>query len=190
MGDTYREAMGRWFDYLSSDFDERAHRGAIRVDLQAIDLPDSSLDVVVTPHVLEHVPDTDKALDELRRVLVPGGWLLLQVPLLQPVTAPPVEPEFHGDNTPVFWRFGFDLSDRLRGHGFEVELLCTDELQRLVADGTKRWPGEVSPEFDADGLLQAADATQLTPVADSSTAARMGFLPAYMYATWACREPH
>lgn len=189
MGDTYREAMGRWFDYLSSDYDERAHKGAIRVDLQAIDLPDDSLDVVVTPHVLEHVPDTDKALDELRRVLAPGGWLLLQVPLLQPVTAPPVEPEFHGDNTPVFWRFGFDLSDRLRGHGFAVELLCTDELQRLVAAGTKRWSGEVSPEFDADGLLQAADATQLTPVADARTAARMGFLPAYMYATWACETP-
>jgi SAM-dependent methyltransferase len=189
MGDSYREAMGRWFDYLSSDYDERAHRGAIRVDLQAIDLADDSLDVVVTAHVLEHVPDTDKALAELRRVLVPGGWLLLQVPLLQPVTAPPVEPEFHGDNTPVFWRFGFDLSDRLRGHGFAVELLCTDELHRLAEAGAVRWPGAVSAEFDADALLQAADPKQLTPVADAATANRLGFLPAYMYATWACRAP-
>lgn len=189
MGNTYRKAMGRWFDYLSSDYDERSHKGSIRVDLQAIDLPDGSLDVVVTSHVLEHVPDTDKALDELRRVLVPGGWLLLQVPLLQPVTAPPATPEFHGDTTPVFWRFGFDLSDRLRGHGFDVELLCTEELQRLVADGTKQWPGDASQEFDVDGLLQTVDATELTSVANTSIASQLGFRPAYMYAAWACHAP-
>ena len=188
MGEEYRTAMGRWFDYTTSDFDERAHRGAIRVDLQAIDLPDRSFDVVMTAHVLEHVPETDRALDELWRILEPGGWLLLQVPLLQPVTAPPAEPEFHGDDTPVFWRFGFDLTERLRDHGFEVELLCTAELRELVASGAGRWPGGSSPEFQADAIVAAAPADDLVAVADRDAARRHGFLPAYMYATWACRK--
>src|SRR5690606_28611802 len=95
LDDRYRSAMARWFDYTASDFDERAHRGSIRLDLQDIALPDVSVDVVLTPHVLEHVPDTGRALAELRRILVPGGRFYLQIPLLQARTAPPAEPEFH-----------------------------------------------------------------------------------------------
>ena len=67
-------------------------------------MPDAHLDVVMTSHVLEHVPDTGKALDEVYRVLKPGGSLVLLVPVLQGATAPPDGPEFHGDATPVFWR--------------------------------------------------------------------------------------
>jgi SAM-dependent methyltransferase len=114
MGDGYRAAMGTWFFYRTSDYDLRAHAGNLRLDLQAIDLPDACVDVLLCAHVLEHVPDTDKALAELHRVVAPGGHLLLQVPVLQGRTAPPGEPEFHGDDTPVFWRFGFDLTARLR----------------------------------------------------------------------------
>lgn len=191
MGEDYREAMGRWFTYTTSDYDERAHRGAIKVDLQDIDLPDHAFDVVCTAHVLEHVPETDKALAELFRIVAPGGWLLLQVPLLQSVTAPPTEPEFHGDDTPVFWRFGFDLTERLRGHGFEVELLVTDELRDLAASGATRWYADCSPEFDADDIIGGAGAhlADLVGIADRSLAARSGFEPAYMFGTWACRRP-
>jgi 2-polyprenyl-3-methyl-5-hydroxy-6-metoxy-1,4-benzoquinol methylase len=62
------------------DYDLRAHAGNLRLDLQAIDLPDDCVDVMLCAHVLEHVPGTDKALAELRRVIAPGGHLLLQVP--------------------------------------------------------------------------------------------------------------
>lgn len=191
MGDDYRSAMARWFTYTTSDFDERAHRGAIKVDLQAIDLPDHSFDVVCTAHVLEHVPETDRALGELFRIVAPGGWLLLQVPLLQSVTAPPTEPEFHGDDTPVFWRFGFDLTDRLRATGFDVELLVTDELRDLARAGASRWYAGCSPEFDADDIVAGAAKAvdDLVGVADRSLAARSGFEPAYMFSTWACRRP-
>ena len=189
LGDDYRAAMGRWFDYTTSDYDERAHRGSIKLDLQAIDLPDASFDVVCTAHVLEHVPETDKALAELHRIVAPGGWLLLQVPVLQARTAPPTEPEFHGDDTPVFWRFGFDLTSRLRAQGFEVELLVTDELRDLVAAGATRWYAGCSPEFDADALIAGAIGDDLVGVASRSLAARSGFEPAYMFCTWACRKP-
>ena len=45
------------------------------VDAQAIPYADASFDGMVANHMLYHVPDRDKALDEFRRVLKPGGSL-------------------------------------------------------------------------------------------------------------------
>jgi SAM-dependent methyltransferase len=42
-----------------------------------LDLPDASADGVVSFQVLEHVWDLDWYLGECRRLLAPGGWLLL-----------------------------------------------------------------------------------------------------------------
>jgi hypothetical protein len=188
LGEPYRAAMSTWFFYRTSDYDLRAHKGNLQLDLQAIELPDACLDVMLCAHVLEHVPDTDKALAELRRVMAPGGHLLLQVPVLQGHTAPPTEPEFHGDNTPVFWRFGFDLTARLRDLGFTTELLCTAELANAVTPGQNPW-SRWSPEFDVPDILSGAIADDLVVVADSATSARLGIEPGYMYLTWDCVAP-
>jgi SAM-dependent methyltransferase len=192
LGAGYRAAMGTWFFYRTSDYDLRAHAGNLRLDLQAIDLPDGCIDVLLCAHVLEHVPDTDKAIGELRRVVAPGGHLLLQVPVLQGRTAPPTGPEFHGDDTPVFWRFGFDLTARLRAEGFATDLLCTAELADAVGSGTNPWPTWAG-EFDVPDILDAARAPgvagDLVVVADRRTAARIGVEPGYQYLTWDCRVP-
>ena len=50
------------------------------VDTVALPEPDGSLDIVLSFDVLEHIPDTDSHLREVRRVLKPGGWYLLQTP--------------------------------------------------------------------------------------------------------------
>lgn len=189
LGAAYRSAMARWFDYLASDFDLRGHRAEVRIDLQDIALDDASIDLLLTPHVLEHVPDTDRALAEIRRVLSPGGWMFLQVPVLQGTTARPIEPEFHGDRTPVEWRFGPDLTPRLRDHGFETSLLCTSGLLDIVTSGCPSWPDPVSPEFDVDSVLRALNPRDLRPVALRSETSRFGFHPSYMFLTWACRRP-
>ena len=115
-------------------------------------------------------PSALASVTVVTRLCCDSGWLVLQVPLLQATTALPVEPEFHGDDTPVFWRFGHDLTARLREHGFETELLCTDEFLNLVRAGATRWYGPASAEFDADALVTCAVAEDLAPVADPSLA--------------------
>lgn len=188
LGAAYRRAMSSWFDYRASDFDQRAHRADLRLDLQSLDLDDGSLDVLLTPHVLEHVPDTERALREIHRVLAPGGRMFLQVPVLQGRTAPPATPEFHGDATPVFWRFGPDLTGRLRDLGFRARLLCTEGFHSLVASGAATWPDQSSPEFDVDSILAAARTEDLLPIAGREVSRRLGFQPEYMFLTWEARK--
>lgn len=52
------------------------------VDGPGLPLADASVDVVVMSELIEHLVDPDRALDEVRRVLVPGGTLLLSTPNL------------------------------------------------------------------------------------------------------------
>jgi 2-polyprenyl-3-methyl-5-hydroxy-6-metoxy-1,4-benzoquinol methylase len=49
-------------------------------DIQAIDQADGSCDTVVSCETIEHVPDPFKAVQELARILKPGGRLFLTTP--------------------------------------------------------------------------------------------------------------
>ena len=56
---------------------------AVRLEsarLEDLPFPDGSFDLVVCFEAIEHVDDHDRALDELRRVLGPGGVLALSTP--------------------------------------------------------------------------------------------------------------
>ena len=186
LGQAYQDAMRRWFDYRTSDLDQRSHAGDLEIDLQDINLDSHSIDILLTAHVLEHVPETGRALREIHRILAPGGRMYLQVPVLQGKTDRPVEPEFHADNTPVEWRFGPDFTAVLRDHGFGVRLLCVEGLYRHVTAGCSHWPNPPSPEFDVEGLLEGLSAQQLEVVADDALTRTLGFVPTYMFLTWEC----
>ena len=52
------------------------------VDSAGLPFPDGCADVVIMSELIEHLVDTDAAVDEVRRVLCPGGVLLLSTPNL------------------------------------------------------------------------------------------------------------
>jgi SAM-dependent methyltransferase len=68
-----------------SDAASRHAREVLGLDVRVGDLascrfPSGSFNVVTLFHVLEHLPDPDSALAEVRRVILPDGRLLLEVP--------------------------------------------------------------------------------------------------------------
>lgn len=56
-----------------------------RGDLASIYYPDNHFDKVFCVSVVEHIPEAEKAVDELWRVLKPGGRLLLTVDVIEHV---------------------------------------------------------------------------------------------------------
>jgi SAM-dependent methyltransferase len=105
----YDATLGR---YLASDFEMLAHRSDLKMDLtneEDIRSMEGAFNIIICAHVLEHIPDYHLALHNLNRLLAPGGFLVLQVPLLESGYVEVTWDEFHQDNTRVYHRFGFDL---------------------------------------------------------------------------------
>ncbi len=70
-------------------------------DIHNLPFADNSVDAIVCIAVLEHVENPIKAIQEMYRVLKPGGYCYLYVPFLYYYHA---EPGYYGD----FWRFTED----------------------------------------------------------------------------------
>jgi SAM-dependent methyltransferase len=98
------------------------------MDATAIPFEDASFDVLISHHMLEHIPDDTKALSEFARVLRPGGVALLAVP--QNHAAEHTDEDLSAiDPMARFWRFtgfdhcrlyGRDFADRVARAGFSV----------------------------------------------------------------------
>jgi SAM-dependent methyltransferase len=107
----------------------------LRLDISDMDLPDSSFDLILCSHVLEHVPGDPAAMRGLRRVLADGGLALVLVPYRPAVTTyedPSITSPL--DRMVAFGQqdhvriYGNDLPERLREAGFEVEDRTAAEL--------------------------------------------------------------
>jgi SAM-dependent methyltransferase len=101
----------------------------IKLDVQDMPFEPETFGVVLCNHVLEHVPNDAKALSEIYRVLKPGGWAILQVPL-DPERATTFEDPSITDKAErerIFGQYdhlrvyGLDYPTRLQQAGFEVE---------------------------------------------------------------------
>lgn len=115
-------------DYLTADLEPGV--ADVVMDITDIDRPDGTFDVVYAGHVLEHVPDDRRAMRELRRVLSPEGWAVLQVPMWGEetredlsVTDPAERTRLYGqpDHVRMYGRDG-EVRRRLEEAGFEVEV--------------------------------------------------------------------
>ncbi|MEM7763046.1 MAG: class I SAM-dependent methyltransferase [Pseudomonadota bacterium] len=50
-----------------------------QASIEQLPFEDQSFDIVIAAHVLEHLPDPATAFAEMRRVLRPGGWVVLSL---------------------------------------------------------------------------------------------------------------
>ena len=110
----------------------------LQLDLQALDLPDASFDVVLCVHVLEHVPDDAAAMHELHRILEPGGWGIVQVPILRETTDEDPSVTDAQERLRRFGQadhvrvYGRDFADRLVTAGFELDVQRHKPPQRDI----------------------------------------------------------
>jgi len=112
-------------DYISVDlFAANAMR---KMDICRMEFADDTFDAIFCYHVLEHVPDDIKAMKEMLRVLKPGGWAIIQVPLRThrkvTVEGPDYTPEQRfkefGQSDHVR-DYGLDYGERLKSAGFDL----------------------------------------------------------------------
>jgi hypothetical protein len=116
-------------DYLSVDLDSPL--AMEHIDVTRIPYADDRFDVVLCNHVLEHIPEDVRAMGELRRVLRPGGWALLQTPIdterattyEDPRILGPEERARHFGQSDHVRIYGRDYVDRLRAAGFDVRAI-------------------------------------------------------------------
>ena len=113
-------------DYISADLN--SPMAMVKMDITNILYEDNSFDVILCSHVLEHVVDDRKAMRELFRVLKPGGWGILQVPILRDKTFEDLSIVSPEDRERIFGQkdhvriYGCDYKDRLEEAGFTVKV--------------------------------------------------------------------
>lgn len=125
-------------DYLTADIS--SSEVMVKMDITDINYPDGSFDIIICNHVLEHIIDDSKAMQELCRVLKPGGWGILQVPISLSleqtfedfsVTEPAAREEVFGQSDHVRI-YAMDYVERLNRSGFTVRLFNWWEDPELV----------------------------------------------------------
>jgi len=117
-----------------------------------VNVPDSSFDLILCSHVLEHVEDDRKALSELHRIIQPGGILLVMVPwdpskkktVEAPGAGPAERRRRFGDPAHVRM-YGRDISRRIEDAGFSVEMIRYGA--RIKREKAKRHAIDTSEEL-------------------------------------------
>ncbi len=121
----YREWFeGKGADYFSIDPGER--KAMADMDARDMSFSDSSFDLVICSHVLEHIPDYEKALSEIRRVLKEGGTAFIDVPFTDKDKSKMLEKPDHQGH---WHEFGIDFADIIRKAGFDVETRVYSSLR-------------------------------------------------------------
>lgn len=132
-------------EYITGDIESPLAK--VKMDIHEIPFEDNYFDIIFCNHVLEHVDDDKKALSEMRRVLKPGGWAILQVPFFYPlpkityedknIINPQDREKAFGQDDHVRM-YGEDYGARLAESGFQVveerliDDLSTEEKTRYA----------------------------------------------------------
>ena len=100
----------------------------VKADICNLPFADNSFDLIICNHVLEHIPDDTKAMQELYRVLAPNGTAILQVPYKASleITLEDDSITDRKERARIFGQYdhvriyGMDYFEKLQNIGFEV----------------------------------------------------------------------
>ena len=130
-------------NYITSDLESPI--ADVKADICHLPFKDNEFDVVFCNHVLEHIPDDTKAMQELYRVLKPNGMGIFQIPQDinkektfedDTITDPKERAKIFGqyDHVRVY---GLDYFDKLRSIGFKVDEV--DYTKKIAPELVKRY---------------------------------------------------
>ena len=114
-------------DYLTTDLNSPL--ADVEADICDLPFKDDEFDIIFCNHVLEHIPDDTKAMQELYRVLKPGGMGIFQIPqdLSREITFEDDTITDKKERAKIFGQYdhvrvyGRDYFDKLRSIGFKVD---------------------------------------------------------------------
>lgn len=134
---------------LFPEFYEYLDKNIQKADATQLAFANDSFDMVIGNHIMEHIPNDHKAMQEIYRVLKPGGQAILQVPFSTTIPATIEEPDINdpkrqsvlfGQRDHVRIYQLEDYLDRLRKAGFKVDYLPYDSISHLHINAIQ--PGE------------------------------------------------
>lgn len=126
----------------------------VKADICDLPFKDNSFDFIICNHVLEHIPDDTKAMQELYRVLAPSGTAIVQVPYdaKREITFEDNTITDQSERTRIFGQYdhirvyGMDYFKKLSSVGFNVNAL--DYTQSMSNNDIERYRlcrGELLP---------------------------------------------
>jgi len=158
----FREFFSKRFgQYECADLDMEGVNH--NVDIQQLPFSDESYDFVFASHVLEHIPNDEKAISEIHRILRPNGIAIIPVPIFTEKTIEYPEPnpnEAYHIRAP-----GMDYFERYQRHFSKVEIFSSDQLpkkyQLYVYENRSQWP---TKEFPLRQTIQGEKHIDFVPV--------------------------
>lgn len=126
----------------------------VKADICDLPFKNNSFDFIICNHVLEHIPDDTKAMQELYRVLAPLGTAIVQVPYdaKRAITYEDDTITDQSERTRIFGQYdhlrvyGMDYFKKLSSIGFDVNAL--DYTSSISSDDIERYrlcKGELLP---------------------------------------------
>jgi SAM-dependent methyltransferase len=133
------------------------------IDLQELPFKDQTYNFVFASHVLEHIPNDQKAISEIRRILKPNGIAILPVPIVSEKTIEYLEP--NPNETYHVRAPGFDYFDRYNQFFSKIEKFSSDLLPRkhqvFIYEDRTQWLTEERP---ISSLMQGEKHIDIVPV--------------------------
>ncbi len=136
-------------DYVTADIESPL--ADLKFDLHDIPLPNDTYDIIFCHHVLEHVEDDIRCMQELCRVLKPGGMAIMQVPqdIRRDKTFSDPSITDEAERIRLFGQYdhvrvyGADYPERLASAGFKVtEYRFENDVLPEEAERYRLMPGE------------------------------------------------